>query len=83
MEVLGHVASTALRHSFKKVQKVDWESIADDPEPFERHIRAVFSGGSTVFIDIINKNICREFSLKYAEGRSLSDCMREALAAGK
>jgi hypothetical protein len=82
MEVLGHVASTALRHSFKKVQRVEWQSIADDPEPFERHVRAVFSSGANVFIDIINKNICREFSLPYSEGKGLTECVKEALAAG-
>ena len=83
MEVLGHVASTALRHSFKKVQRVEWQSIVDDPEPFERHIRAVFSSGATVFIDIMNKNICREFNLPYADGRSLVDCVKQALESGK
>jgi hypothetical protein len=83
LEVLGRVASTALRLSFKKVQKVGWESIVDDPEPLERHIKAVFSNGSVVLIDIINKNVCNEFGLPYTEGRGLVDCLKEALAAGK
>jgi hypothetical protein len=80
--VLGRVASTALRLSFKKVQKSDWSIIADDPELLEKHIRAVFGSGSVIFIDIINKNICREFGLQYAEGMGLAVCVKEAISSG-
>ncbi len=82
LEVLGRVASTALRLSFKKIQKTEWQSVVEDPEPFERHVRAVFSGGAAVFIDIINKNICKEFGLEFSEGKGLSEYIREALASG-
>jgi hypothetical protein len=82
LEVLGRVASTAFRLSYKKVQNADWQSIADDPEPLERHIHAVFSGGSVVLIDIINRNICREFGLQFVEGRSLVSYVKEGLASG-
>jgi hypothetical protein len=80
IEVLGRVASTAFRYSFKTVQKRNWESVADDPEPLERHIHAVFSSSADVLIEIMNKNLCREFGLKYVEGRRLADYVREALA---
>ena len=83
LEVLGRVASTALRLSYRRVQNVEWQSIVSDPDPFERHIRGVFSSGSVVLIDIINKNICKEFGLEYAEGKGLADCVRDALANGK
>jgi hypothetical protein len=83
LEVLGRVASTALRLSYKKVQKTDWNSIVDDPELLEKHIRAVFSSGSVVFIDIINKNICREFGLQYAEGMGLAACVKGAISSGR
>lgn len=76
------MASTALRLSFKKVQKSEWSSIVDDPELLEKHIRAVFSGGSVVFIDIVNRNICREFGLPYAEGMGLADCVKRAISSG-
>ena len=82
LEVLGRVASTALRLSFKKVQDSDWNSIVDDPDPLEKHIRAVFSSGAVVFIDIINKNICREFGLQYSEGMGLAACVKEAISSG-
>jgi hypothetical protein len=81
--VLGRVASTALRLSFKKVQKSDWDIVADEPEILEKHVRAVFSSGAVVFIDIINKNICKEFGLQYVEGMGLAACAREALSAGR
>jgi hypothetical protein len=81
--VLGRVASTALRLSFKKVQKSDWSIVADEPELLERHVRAVFSSGSVVFIDIINKNICKEFGLDYAEGMGLAACVKEAMSSGR
>jgi hypothetical protein len=81
LEVLGRVASTALRLSFKKVQRLEWQSVAEDPEPLERHIRAVFSSGAVVLIDIINKNICREYGLSFSEGASLAEYVREALAS--
>jgi len=82
LEVLGRVASTALRLSYRRLQNVEWQSIVDDPDPFERHIRGVFSSGAVVLIDIINKNICREFGLQYSEGRGLADCIRDALENG-
>ncbi len=77
------MASTALRLSFKKVQNANWNGVVDDPELLEKHIRAVFSGGSVVFIDIINKNICREFGLQYAEGMGLAACVKEAISSGR
>ena len=81
--MLGRVASTALRLSYKKVQKSDWDSVADEPELLEKHVRAVFSSGAVVFIDIINKNICKEFGLQYADGTGLADCVKEALSSGR
>ena len=82
IEVLGRVASTALRLSLKKVQNLDWDDVADNPEPLEKHIRAVFNEGAVVLIDIMNKNICREFGLKYVEGQSLVAYVKEAYASG-
>jgi hypothetical protein len=83
LEVLGRVASTALRLSFKRVQKSDWGVVADEPELLEKHIRAVFSTGAVVFIDIINKNICKEFSLQYVDGMGFAACVKEALSKGR
>ena len=79
LAVLGGVASAAFRFSFKFVEKKDWPSIVDDTEPLEKHLKAVFSGGSSILIEILCKNICREFSLEYKEGMSLTDYAKEAL----
>lgn len=78
--MLGSVASTAFKHSFKQVQKREWDTVVDDPLPLERHVRAVFAGGAGIVLDIMNRNICREFHLNFSEGHSLSDYVKEALS---
>jgi len=79
-EVMGKIAATAFRFSFKNVQKKEWESVVDNAGLLESHIRAVFGAGGEVLLQIMSKNICREFNLEYLESRSLTEYVNDVLS---